>query len=797
MRIVIFTLMMFYAVSVLHAQHKVRIIVKEFTTIKHDSIYISGSFNNWDSSASIKYRLHPTKTGEKFIVLNLPIGNYFYKYTRGNWSTVEKQWSGYEQPNRIISVQKDTTIRDTVFAWRDLLLQDKWALLTEHKSDTIRVRALASLASVYLDYPEFRNTDSALHYVEQTLQALDAVKSSIKTKSWSDYSHNLIWAQELAAKLLYTLGNYPKALELRLDNLKLAETIGDYFFKVLTLRNIITAYALLKDYQKALDYSKELLSVINSIDSTEDRGYNHFRWVAYYYMAQGLHDVHSFDSALYYAKTINTQARFSNVYDLNLMEPNFYLAYSSQILADIYASTGLLDSAIYYYRHSIPIAFSGYIYQSAAHSHKGLARVFQQRQQIDSALFHARQSLKILETFSNEIEAWGEIANSHKAELTPFIAELYNAINKPDSAYKYLRLSVELKDSLYDVDKLRQFQNLTFNENIRQQQIEREKVEARERYETKIKVYSLVIGLIAFVLLATVLYRNNKQKQKANFTLQSQKKEIENTLRELKATQAQLIQSEKMASLGELTAGIAHEIQNPLNFVNNFSEVNTDLIDEMQEQITNGKYEEVKTIASDIKDNQQKITHHGKRADAIVKGMLQHSRSSNGEKEPSDINVIADEYLRLAYHGLRAKDKTFNATIKTEYDDSIGKMNFIPQDIGRALLNLITNAFHSVNEKKKTIGNGYEPVIYISTKRIPGPSGQSKGAEVRVKDNGMGIPEKVTDKIFQPFFTTKPTGQGTGLGLSLSYDIVKAHGGEIKVKTKEGEFAEFVIDLPA
>ncbi|MBK9106559.1 MAG: two-component sensor histidine kinase [Saprospiraceae bacterium] len=264
-----------------------------------------------------------------------------------------------------------------------------------------------------------------------------------------------------------------------------------------------------------------------------------------------------------------------------------------------------------------------------------------------------------------------------------------------------------------------------------------------------------------------------------------------------------------MASLGELTAGIAHEIQNPLNFINNFAEVNAELIDELNESIEKNDLSEVKSISGNIKDNESKIIFHGKRADAIVKGMLQHSRSSNGQKEPTDINALADEYLRLAYHGLRAKDKTFNATLKTEYDPAIGLINIVPQDIGRVILNLITNAFYAVSTPKSPKGDlTYTPTVSIKTNLIKSPSGdlgakRSIGdsgiekIEISVSDNGPGIPKSVLDKIFQPFFTTKPTGQGTGLGLSLSYDIVKAHGGELRVETKEGDGTEFIISLPA
>ncbi|MBK6536348.1 MAG: hypothetical protein IPG09_00775 [Ignavibacteria bacterium] len=287
-----------------------------------------------------------------------------------------------------------------------------------------------------------------------------------------------------------------------------------------------------------------------------------------------------------------------------------------------------------------------------------------------------------------------------------------------------------------------------------------------------------------------VAEHNAEQAQIDLIKLQTEKKRAEDALTELRSTQAQLIQSEKMASLGELTAGIAHEIQNPLNFVNNFSEVNTELIEELNEELGKGNFDDAIAIAKDIKENEEKIKHHGKRAEGIVKGMLQHSRTSSGVKEPTDINALADEYLRLAYHGLRAKDKSFNAKMETEFDKSIGDINIVPQDIGRVILNLITNAFYVVDEKKKSGVENYEPTVSVSTKKI------GDKVEVKVKDNGSGIPQKVLDKIFQPFFTTKPTGQGTGLGLSLSYDIVKAHGGELRVETKEGEGSEFIISIP-
>jgi len=358
---------------------------------------------------------------------------------------------------------------------------------------------------------------------------------------------------------------------------------------------------------------------------------------------------------------------------------------------------------------------------------------------------------------------------------------VYKLRNEVDSAYKYQGLALEANDSIYNnrIKNLAAFQSLTLKEQLRLQNVEKEKVV----YQNKIRIYFLLAGIGMLLLLAIIFYRNNRQKNKAKI-------KIEQAYDNLKATQQQLIQSEKMASLGELTAGIAHEIQNPLNFVNNFSDVNRELVDEMQQELKAGKIEDAITISNDIKENEEKINHHGKRADLIVKGMLQHSRTSSGQKEPTDINILADEYLRLAYHGLRAKDKSFKADIKTDFDNSVGKINIIPQEIGRVILNLINNAFYAVDEKKKLHQNGYEPIVSLSTKKNNGK------VEIKVSDNGNGIPEKVVDKIFQPFFTTKPTGQGTGLGLSLSYDIVRAHGGEIQITTKENEGSDFRILLP-
>lgn len=310
----------------------------------------------------------------------------------------------------------------------------------------------------------------------------------------------------------------------------------------------------------------------------------------------------------------------------------------------------------------------------------------------------------------------------------------------------------------------------------------------------------MFIGIAVMVLLFGSFFialHNIRHKQTAYNLLQQQKEEterqramLEEALANLKTTQEQLVHREKMASLGELTAAIAHEIQNPLNFVKNFSEVSTELADELQQEAAAGKTEEVVAMATAIKENLRMIAHHSNRADSIIKNMMMHSRANPGQKQPTDLRVLIDEYLRLSYHGLKAKEKSFQATLRTDFDERMEAVRVVPEEIGRVLLNLFNNAFYAVKEKQKTAGPGFEPLVEVSTRQLPG------NIEICIRDNGTGIPRSIRNKILQPFYTTKPAGAGTGLGLSLSYDIIKAHRGELQVETKEGEYAAFKIILP-
>lgn len=457
-----------------------------------------------------------------------------------------------------------------------------------------------------------------------------------------------------------------------------------------------------------------------------------------------------------------------------------YTGYTLLELAFIQMKTGNLDSARIYSWQSLKSSQENENLASEITAHHLLATIYDETGATDSLMYYAFTSM-------SKATAFNDVNSISKA------AELYargwKKSGNMDSAYHYETISRTNLDEIFKkrISKLSEFQSQMLNTQI---QLEKDRQDA-VAYKSRIKTTGFIAGIGLLVGLLIFFYRNNKQKQKAN-------KILEKTLTDLKATQGQLVQSEKMASLGELTAGIAHEIQNPLNFINNFSEISAELVDEINVELEKGEIEEARSIGTNIKENLVKINHHGKRADAIVKNMLQHSRAGSGQKEAADINALCDEYLRLSYHGLRAKDKSFNATLVTDFDKSISRINIVPQDIGRVLMNLLTNAFYTVNEKSKRVsahsesenGNGYSPMVSVQTKRV------ADKVEILVSDNGHGIPTNIANKIFQPFFTTKPSGQGTGLGLSLSYDLIKSHGGELKVETAEGKGSTFIITIP-
>ena len=647
-------------------------------------------------------------------------------------------------------------------------------ILLTTQADTNKVNLLNQLSRLNT----YSATDSGVVYGKKALDLAEKI----------NFKPGIFLAEINLSGCFTALGNFQQGLFYALNARSGAEESKDYFSIIRSNSKLNECYYYFGEYGYALNYAFEELKLVEKY--YPDKVY--FPWANIAKVYQGMKQA---DSALLYA---------GKAYGMNALKGSIVEAYNMVTLGDAYSIKAIYDSALFYYHLGIPIAITNNVGLDLMDLYNGIAHVEKIRNNFDSAKWYSKKSL-------TEIMGKNYPLGLLKAAQT--LSDIYELQNQTDSSLKYLRLAVKLQDGLFNREKTIGVQNLAFNEIEKQKTVEASKL----KYQNQLKIFSLLAGFVVLIIIAIVLFRNNRHRQIAYALLQGQKQETdrqkaktEQTLLELKLTQAQLIQSEKMASLGELTAGIAHEIQNPLNFVNNFSEVNKELIGELKEEIKKGNIEEVNTIVDDIEANEEKINHHGKRADAIVKGMLQHSQTSKGQKESTDINKLADEYLRLAYHGFIAKDKSFNPTMKTNFDETIGNMNIIPQDIGRVLLNLYNNAFYAVNEKLKAEslkpraqGKAYEPIVTVTTRRVGSPSGPSLAVTdgdrtiimISVKDNGNGIPQKAIDKIFQPFFTTKPTGQGTGLGLSLSYDIIKAHGGEIKVETKEGEETTFIIQI--
>ncbi len=645
--------------------------------------------------------------------------------------------------------------------------------LSISKIDTSNVLSMVELVDQY----KYSNADSALYYAQEAFilsRKIEFRKGEFRSLLMMGFALSLA-------------SNHSRALELELKALRISEKYNFTIGRGEVLSRLGVIYRETKDFPRALFYLKKSKQLFDSL-------HNYYMAVipevqlgrTYYAMNQP-------DSALYYCLMADKNIKHYGA--------EFMSCANLIPLARLQSDKGNVQLALDYYQQSLLAGYSTGQYFYTYKSNLEIAEIYQRAGQPDSCIYYAQRALD---------DAQKNGSGNPIAEASIFLSTLYEKSNLA-LALQYQKMALTAIQKTNNFGNRNALQNLVaFDEEERQYEL----ATAKAAYQNRLRQYTLLAGLGVFLLVAFFLYRNNRHNQKANALLRHQKKEIntqkviaEKTLSELKSTQSQLIQSEKMASLGELTAGIAHEIQNPLNFVNNFSELNKELISEIQDERrkTQDKRDETleEEILRDIKDNSEKINHHGKRAADIVKGMLQHSRSSAGVKEPTDINALADEYLRLAYHGLRTKDKSFKAKFETDFDSSIPKINVVPQDIGRVILNLINNAFYAVNEKSKLNRSGYEPTVSVSTIH-PLSSGEGRGEVlIKVKDNGPGIPSHIKEKIFQPFFTTKPTGQGTGLGLSLSYDIVKAHGGELTVETlavaqagNEREGTTFIIQLP-
>jgi len=629
-------------------------------------------------------------------------------------------------------------------------------------TDTDKFNALHDLGVLYVkSYP-----DSAILFDQQ---AFLLAKKNNWAKNEARQLGNIANAYAL-------MGDYATAVQYYLKSLRIAERINFQLSIIVTNLNIGSTYLQKEDYAKGLTYSLIALKQLRDYTRSHQLEARHksFKPILLGNIGGIYLELHKLDSAKYYLDAAYKSDRELNDQDdIGGIQSN---------LGDLEDLKGNTRGALQYYRQALASSKAVDDDQHLSEAYLSIAKLYHKNKLPDSALYYGQKALDAANSGNFKKEALG---------AGKILYQYYDEVHNLPQAFKYFKLTTAIKDSLYSQDKIKQLLTLDFNEQQRQQELQAAQAEAQKEAQNRLRTYIFSGGLGVLLLLSLIFWLNGRQRQKANKLLHRQKEDIEKAMAQLKLTQNQLIQSEKMASLGELTAGIAHEIQNPLNFVNNFSEVNKDLMDELREELDKGDTEEAKAISLDVIQNLDKVIHHGKRADFIVKGMLQHSRSGSGERQLTQINTLSEEFFKLSYQGLRAKDKSFNSEMTTHFDPNLPKVNVVQQDIGRVLLNLFNNAFYAVNQKAKTVGEGYRPEVSITT------TTENGSLLIKVKDNGIGIPDAIREKILQPFFTTKPTGEGTGLGLSLSYDIlVKGHNGTLDILSTEGEGAEFVIRLP-
>jgi two-component system, NtrC family, sensor kinase len=601
----------------------------------------------------------------------------------------------------------------------------------------------------------------ALMY-SKPLVAIKYLKMGIRLAERIDYPRGITRTKNRLGSVYRIIGNYAKSLEAHLDALKVAEKNNDRDGMARAYNNIGVLYSAQNDSRRAINYfnqTKTLATELGNDDLLE---------IALTNLGSDYALLGMLDSARYYTEAayqmalprndITTNTLLINLGNVNYRQKNYSVA---------------LD----YYRKSIPVSRAGQDNNNLSMTYFEMARVFREVNQRDSSLYYAEQALNLA----------GKVNNPRiMLDAALLLSELYEPVDLA-RAFSYYKVAMEARDRVFNEEKMKQIHNLSFTEQLREQQRESDRI----LYESRVQNIGLLLGIGVVIIIAFLLYLNSRNRHKANVLLRNQKKELEDTLAELKVTQIQLIQAEKMASLGELTAGIAHEIQNPLNFVNNYSEVNVELIEEIREELDKQNLDEIKYILNDLCENQKKIVNHGKNAEAIVTGMLQHSRRTNSVREATDVNALATEYLRVAYHAMQAKEQSGQITLETRFDADLPKLDIIPGDVGKVIHNLISNAVYAVNKKKEKGAEGYEPTISVSTRT------EGNSVEIIVRDNGIGMPDNVQQKVFQPFFTTKPAGQGTGLGLSLAYDIItQGHGGKLTVESEEGEGSVFTIRLP-
>ncbi len=640
------------------------------------------------------------------------------------------------------------------------------------QQDTVRVNLLHDIAFHY----HLNKPDTTLLLGQQGYQLAQKL----------NYQKGESRALNVMAFGYVQLGDYAKSLNLYNKAKEIESRTKNTKQLINTLNNISDCYMQQGDWHRALQTMKECYQIFKSTP-TANPGVEP---IILSNLSEDYYNLRQLDSASYY---LNKALALSKKHN----SPTITVVYYT--LGDVAVARGQTKQALSYYQQGVKMAANDNNFTLLHESYYRLAKLYQQTAQPDSTLHFAKLALNFSQkaSYANGI-----------LKASQLLAKLYKGKNDTE-ALRYFEIATAAKDSLFSQDRVKQLLSYSFEEKQKQQEIEA----ANAEYRNSIKNY-IFIGVLAILAgITAFFYRNIQRERKAKALLHKQKEEIdlqrskaEKALSELTTTQAQLVQKEKLASLGELTAGIAHEIQNPLNFVNNFSEMSVELIEEIKQE-RKGRSEQrdeslIDELLADLSQNQAKIYHHGKRASSIVSGMLEHSRTSTGERVMTDINKLADEYLRLSYHGMRAKYKDhFNADYELIADEKLPLINVVPQDIGRVLLNLINNAFWAVAERSRSHRSDYSPKVTISTRWLSvaagAPAEASNEAQILVSDNGNGIPADILPKIFQPFFTTKPTGEGTGLGLSLSYDIItKGHGGTIGIESMEGAGTTFIVKIP-
>ena len=694
----------------------------------------------------------PTTNGRPRADLLLTIGN---KYRNSNYDSLIR----YAREGKALSIQlryvRGEAESDRLLGWAE---RNPKQALEYYDSALFRFRSindLRGMADVYNNLGVFwdsKNDSLSLFYYDSSLTLYRQINFKDGESAVLNYI-GIVYQQ---------LGNYQKAIDFTLKGLEVRKLTNDHPGVVWSYINAGNIYLAGSQYESALQLYLQSIS---------------------YAREHGLQPYETALTQLGRTYLLLKQYEDAETYLLRPATKGYDPSRNYLLLGQLYSETGKTDSAFIEYKKSLESSRKDNNREEEAESLIGLSKLFLKKNDGILAMDYAKQAYSLGDSIKNK---------QYIARAALLLAPLYEKAGNFKYSLQLFTLAHAVLDSISNETnenyqrKLAAFESKSQIEagqaHVRllsaEKELQEQKLNAEKLYKELILIGCGIILLISFITIRNI----NRKRIK----IQSQKDELQ-------AAQAQLIQREKMASLGELTAGIAHEIQNPLNFVNNFSAVNIELIEELKvehkKESRDIRYEN--EMLYDILSNEQKINHHGKRADAIVKGMLMHSRNSSGQKELSDINALADEYMRISYHGLRAKDKLFNAALHTDFDQHINSIPIVPQDIGRVLLNLFNNAFYSITEKKKRMGEGYSPAVYLSTKKI------NDTVQIKIRDNGLGMPQQIMEKIYQPFFTTKPPGEGTGLGLSLSYDIItKIHGGELKAETKEGEYAEFLIILP-